>query len=83
MVTKKAPKSLNNKEIVVVSEGWVFEGVPCEGGITEAAVIRVWGTTKGLGEIALEGHTPRTVMDPCGEVTLNERHVLFRIKCSY
>lgn len=46
-------------EIVRTSEGWLLSG---------AKNLRVWGTTKGLGELALHGPTKSTVQDEVGEV---------------
>lgn len=37
------------------------------GYLTNASVIRRWGTTKGLGQLAIDGATSDTVLDPCGE----------------
>ena len=37
------------------------------GYLTNASVIRRWGTTKGLGELASDGATNDTILDPCGE----------------
>jgi len=56
-------------KIVVLQRGWVlvgeFEknGTDCK--LHNASVIRAWGTTKGLGEIALEGPTSSTILDRC------------------
>lgn len=61
-----------SKEIVVITNGFVFMGEVSEAGtylrIDDAACIRVWGTTHGLGEIALRGVTTATVLDPAGLV---------------
>jgi len=55
--------------IVILQRGWVMvgkyqrEGDNCQ--LLDACVIRNWGTTKGLGEIASEGPTKDTKLDPC------------------
>lgn len=56
-------------KIVVLQRGWVLvgkfekDGTNCK--LHNASVIRNWGTTKGLGEIAKEGPTSSTRLDPC------------------
>lgn len=69
--------------IVVVQQGWVFVGTKavCEGivTLTSAACIRSWGTTRGIGELALRGPTKETVLDPCGTVEVPEHAVHFCI----
>lgn len=77
------------KAIVVVEAGWVLIGeyIAAKGGkpahMTDAAVIRRWGTTAGLGQIALTGPTAETILDPCGMVVFdNQQAILFVIKCS-
>ena len=76
------------KRIVVIEAGWVFMGMyrPATENtpafVTDAACIRTWGTTAGLGEIALNGPTPNTVLEPCGVLLLdNPKAVLFTIPC--
>lgn len=59
-------------KIVILQRGWImvgrFErnGSDCK--LHNASVIRVWGTKKGLGELALNGPTKDTVLDKCGGV---------------
>ena len=65
------------KQIVIAQRGWVFVGEVDRDGdtvlITKAQCIRRWGTTKGLGQIALNGPTADTVLDDMGTVSM---HVL-------
>lgn len=57
-------------KIVVLQRGWVMvgrlerNGSECK--LHNASVIRNWGTTKGLGEIAIGGPTSSTKLDKCG-----------------
>jgi hypothetical protein len=75
------------KKIVIVQSGWVFVGdVVVENShvkITDAQNIRVWGTTQGLGELALTGPTSETVLDDYGVVTVPVHAVLAYINCKY
>lgn len=76
------------RKIYVVESGWVFLADSCvdkgdELLLSGVSVIRSWGTTKGLGEIALNGPTNETVLDPCGQVDVPKGKVLFTIPCSY
>jgi len=74
-----------NKKIVVIEAGHVVIGNVNELEdrliIDEASVIRVWGTTAGLGEIALRGPTKDTVFDPCGMVECYKPAVIMQIPC--
>ena len=71
--------------IVVVQSGWIFVGtkpttMPLDiVKLTDAACVRRWGTTKGLGELALSGPLKDTVLDPCGTVEIASATVLFSI----
>jgi len=83
----------NTKEIVVVESGWVFladtvvpnkdPSAQDEWVLENASVVRQWGTTKGLGQIALQGVTTDTILDPCGNPTVPRSKVLFRIPCKW
>lgn len=59
-------------KIVILQRGWVMigklerNGADCK--LHRASVIRNWGTTKGLGELAAEGKKKDTKLDPCGGV---------------
>ena len=57
-------------KIVILQRGWVMVGLFEKFGngckLHNASVIRSWGTTKGLGEIAMGGPTPNTKLDKCG-----------------
>ena len=59
-------------KIVILQRGWVMvgrlerNGSECK--LHNASVIRAWGTTKGLGEIAMGGPTGSTKLDKCGGV---------------
>lgn len=55
-------------KIILAQRAWVLVGrFRREGNhvvLTDAAVVRRWGTTSGLGQLAAEGPTPETVLDP-------------------
>ena len=58
-------------KIVVLQRGWVLvgkfkrDGSDCE--LSNASVVRIWGTDKGLGELS-EGPLEQTKLDPCNGV---------------
>lgn len=73
--------------IVILQRGWAmvgrFErnGSDCK--LYDASVIRRWGTTKGLGEIAKDGPTSETELDKCnGEVSFDYLTVVCSIQCT-
>ena len=73
--------SVGTTRIVVLISGWVLVGqvtatTATETVIENASTIRVWGTTKGLGELALGGPTAKTVLDRNGTVRLNPGSVI-------
>ena len=76
------------KKIVVADRGWVFLGDVYSDSngdqlINDAKVIRNWGTTKGLGEIALTGPTSKTILDDAGTVQVPARSVVALFDCKW
>lgn len=71
------------KQIVILNRGWVVIGNYSEKGdectLTEASVIRVWGTTKGLGELAENGPLTNTKLDPCPNVHFHKMTMVARL----
>ena len=63
--------------IVVLQRGWVFVGRYTLDPdtqivtLTDSRNIRVWGTTRGLGELAQSGPTESTKLDHTGLVTFH------------
>ncbi len=74
-------------KIAVIDSGWVIVGTqhhPTAPGIvtiTNASVVRVWGTSKGLGQIAMDGPTKETKLDPIGTVYVERSQIKFLIEC--
>ena len=72
-VTTEAPQPV---KILVLQRGWVAVGRYAKDGaehvLTDASVVRRWGTTKGLGQLAKSGPTSSTVLDPTGIVRAHE-----------
>lgn len=73
-------------KIVILQRGWIivgrFErnGSDCK--VSNASVIRKWGTSKGLGEIAKDGPTGSTELDKCyGVVQFDYLTVVATIDC--
>lgn len=83
-LTLPEPKNSNIK-IVVLQRGWVMigrwsqDGDMCE--LENAYVIRTWGTTKGLGELALDGKQDNTKLDKAGHVQFHILTVIAQIDC--
>lgn len=80
----KSSYELNGRYIVVLTNGWVFVGTlekltEEDAKFSNAANIRTWGTTRGLGELANNGATNSTVLDPCGKLVARHSATLFVI----
>ena len=78
-------KTTGEIRIVILQRGWVVvgrfsqEGSNCK--LTNASIIRVWGTTKGLGEIAINGPTSKTVLDKSPDIRFHELTIIATIDC--
>jgi hypothetical protein len=71
--------------IVVLHRGHVVVGRYSRDGeyivIDDASVVRIWGTTRGLGEIAAGGPTEKTVLDACPQVRVHHLVEIMSIQC--
>ncbi|GIK50323.1 MAG: hypothetical protein BroJett013_30200 [Alphaproteobacteria bacterium] len=71
--------------IVVLERAFVYVGEVERDGdeitIRNAKNIRRWGTTKGLGQLALHGPQPRTALDDAGTVRAPLSAVIHTIDC--
>lgn len=84
--TKKRCEDLG-WQIVILQRGWVMvgkmkkTGYQCE--LSSASVIRRWGTTQGLGELADKGPLTDTKLEPCKrEVRFHYLTVIATISCN-
>lgn len=71
------------KQIVIAQRGWVFLGdvelVDDQVVITNAKNIRRWGTTRGLGQLAIDGPQTDTEVDDYGTVRVHKLAVVATI----
>ena len=80
------PDVKGDLKIVILQRGWVMIGKLERNGtdciLHNAATVRRWGTTKGLGELASCGPLKDTVLDKCyGEVQFDYLTVIASISC--
>ena len=73
-----------SKKILVLTHGHVLigdvEAVVGGYSLKNGSVIRRWGTTEGLGELAKKGNSATPVLDPLnGIVFVNEEHLIYSI----
>ena len=80
----QSPKNSDIK-IVILQRGWVMIGRYSEEGdkcsLDDAMVIRRWGTTDGLGQLALKGKQTDTKLEKAGHVDFNILTVVATINC--
>jgi hypothetical protein len=69
--------------IVIAQRGWVFVGKYSTDGddvvISGGSVIRRWGTTRGIGEIAANGPTKSTILDASPDIWIHKLSVVASI----
>ena len=88
MEKKNASNEEKNIQIVILPQGWVLIGEyseQVENGtliayLRNSSVVRRWGTTHGLGQIAISGPTTETVFDPCGVSSFPVAQMVSKIK---
>jgi hypothetical protein len=72
--------------IVVLQRGWVAAGVFSQDAaqcrLNNAFIVRQWGTTAGLGQLAKEGPLQETILDPAEEIRFHELSVVCAFTCS-
>ena len=81
------PHLVTKREIVILQRGWILVGDVAKVGdelvIYNSSVIRRWGTTDGLGQLAVAGRSPETVLDMTGTVTTHQLAVVARIDVQF
>lgn len=82
-VKKMKNTTPTKKQIVILNRGWVIVGEfsqkKDECLVKNASVIRKWGTTKGLGELAENGVLADTVLDSCPDVRFHPLTMVARM----
>ena len=82
---QKKPEIDGGIRIVILQRGWVVVGHYHQCGhncwLTNGYVIRRWGTTMGLGEIAKDGPTKDTKLEPTPTMRFHELTVIQTIDC--
>ena len=71
-------------KIAVLQRGWVAVGEHSTDGdeivLSNASIIRRWGTKKGLGEL-VSGPTTTTILDKAGTVRAHKLAVVLTVDC--
>lgn len=79
------PPASPTLSIVIADKGHIWVGTVAHEGdwcvVRQGACIRIWGTQRGLGELADEGPKSGTKLDPVREVRVSHRAVIAVIPC--
>ena len=79
----------STKMILVIQSGWVLVGdvrwLPdtYEYEVTDGFVIRVWGTDRGLGQLAFSGPRSETKLDPIPITWVPHDQLIFPMKVTF
>lgn len=82
----KAPDPVDHGlALVIADRGWVFVGQVTSDfefvTIAGARCVRRWGTSEGLGELAIKGPRPNTVLDAPADVKIASRALIAIVPC--
>ena len=73
---EECPCEQGEPRIVILQRGWVAVGLYYKEGpycrLENAKIVRRWGTTKGLGELALNGPLSDTILDDSPTIKYHE-----------
>lgn len=76
----------NKLRICVLQRGWVVVGRVNQKDqmitVSDGYVVRSWGTTKGLGEIAMNGPTSDTKLDKITDCEFHELSLVMALICN-
>ncbi len=80
------PMAINlGLRVFILQRGWAIVGrgsqIGCNITIEDGSVIRRWGTSRGLGQLAKEGPQTETKLDPVDTTHVHELGVVASIDC--
>lgn len=84
-VADAGPRPESTKSILILQRGWVFVGDLSRDDdgeefiLSNAQNVERWGTTEGLGQLALSGPTTDTVLRDAGTVRCHKLTVVCRL----
>jgi hypothetical protein len=86
LVNRGSIATNDTTQIAVLQRGWVAVGKFFQDGevcrLEKAKHIRQWGTSKGLGELAMNGPTKNTTMDESPTIRFHELTIVQLIECN-
>jgi len=72
-------------KICVLERGWVAVGQLERDGdeyiLVNGSIIRRWGTSEGLGELAMKGPLPETKLDKVPLMKFHKNQLIFTLSC--